>query len=234
MYLVRIFAILLTLLPSAIFAYQVQPMISEINDIGRNTIVTFRVDNPLTTSLPIEVEVYKRTLSDTNVETLVAADDDFLILPPQAEVPANGLQMFRAKYLGDSPITQAQSYRVVFKQLPLNDQQQTNKVNVVFNLATLVFVSPQGAKGQLEHKLDCASENLCQLTVKNIGAGVSRLRDSTLILSNRQGERKSIDWQQVSKLVRFTYLAPEQAITLSLESLQMFPISNAQFKLVNE
>ena len=74
---------LLMMLAWPIVAYQVQPMMVEITSQGKQSMVTYRLQNPGDAPLPVEVEVYKRTFDENLKEVLVSAEEDFIVLPPQ-------------------------------------------------------------------------------------------------------------------------------------------------------
>jgi len=200
---------------SFVSAYQVQPMVAELHTAGNRSSITYRVINPDDVPVPIEVEVMKRSFDENQQEILTEAEDDFIILPPQVDVPANGYQIFRAQYIGETDFTKTQSYRIVFKQLPIEDGSEESQVNMIFNFATLVFVSPPKAEGQLKQTLNCETAETCQLTVINEGDAVMPLLQSKV---NINGEMQG-DWQWLQTKIPVTYLMPEHKIEIKLTDL---------------
>lgn len=213
------FALLSLFISPQLFAYQIQPMLVEIESLGNNTSITFRAANPDAFDIPVEVLVYKRLLDHENKETLVPAEDDFLIFPPQAEIPANDFQVFRAKYIGEPNLLQTVAYRVVFKQLPVEDKSQKSKVNVVFNLATLVFVSPPKSLGKSDTDLYCITSENCLLTVTNTGNGLVQLKDSQLLLTLKDKSEVLLGWKELARFMPYTYLVPQQTVSFELNKL---------------
>lgn len=209
-------------------AYQVQPMVAELLTTSGKSSITYRVINPSDNALPIEVEVYKRTFDAEMQEVLEPSDDDFIVLPPQIEVPANGYQVFRAQYIGDGDFDSTQSYRIVFKQLPLQSEQQQSQVNMVFNFATLVFVSPPESKGELSQNIDCDKENICTLHVENTGNQVVNLVQSNI----RKGDDVKGDWQWLQKQIPVTFLMPQHKLQVPLQEIQDNEQSNQGIRLV--
>lgn len=213
------FSLVLLALSSQILAYQVQPMIAEIKSLGKHSSITFRAVNPDSFDVPVEVVVYKRLLDHDNKETLVPAEDDFLIFPPQTEIPAKGFQVFRAKYIGEPVIDKTVTYRIVFKQLSVNDNAKMSQVNVVFNLATLIFVSPEQSQGKSNTDLYCISSKNCLLTVTNKGNGLVQLKDSQLFLTLKDGTERLLNWQQLAPFMPYSYLVPQQTVSFELNKL---------------
>lgn len=225
----RVFAILsLLCVTLKSLAYQVQPMVAELFTTAGKSAITYRVINPSENPLPIEVEVYKRSFDENMKEVLEPGDDDFIVLPPQIEVPANGYQVFRAQYIGDGNFDSTQSYRIVFKQLPLQSDQEQSQVNMIFNFATLVFVSPPDTKGELTQKISCNDEQACTLNVVNSGNQVVNLVQSSI---QQNGEVKG-DWQWLQQQIPVTFLMPQHTLTIPLNDIFEDPQSQAGVALV--
>ncbi|BDX05957.1 fimbria/pilus periplasmic chaperone [Planctobacterium marinum] len=197
------------------FAYQVQPMVAELYTTGNRSAVTYRVINPSDTPVPIEVVVYKRSFDENQKEILTEAEDDFIVLPPQVDVPANGYQVFRAQFLGDSEFDKTQSYRIVFKQLPIEQQGQASQVNMIFNFATLVFVSQPESQGNLTQTLDCPDAENCTLNIVNDGNAVVNLVQSAI---HFDGEQQG-DWQWLQNNMPVTFLMPEHKLSINIKTL---------------
>lgn len=221
-------AIYLSIVSVSTFAYQVQPMVAELHTSGNRSAITYRVINPSDTPVPIEVVVYKRSFDENQQEILTEAEDDFIVLPPQMDVPANGYQVFRAQYLGDADFEKTQSYRIVFKQLPIEQQGQESQVNMIFNFATLVFVSQPESKGALAQTLNCQAQDNCKLDIINDGDAVVNLVQSTIQVN---GETKG-EWPWLQQKMPVTYLMPEHKLSIDLSELVTEDALPTQVKLV--
>lgn len=196
-------------------AYQVQPMVAELQTAGNRSAVTYRVINPGDEPVPIEVEVYKRSFDEDQKEVLTEAEDDFIVLPPQVDVPANGYQVFRAQYIGAPEFEKTQSYRIIFKQLPIENEGEESQVNMIFNFATLVFVSQPGSQGNLNQQFSCPSKEDCKLNIVNDGNAVVNMVQSSIHLNN---EFKG-DWQWLQNNMPVTFLMPEHKLEINLSEL---------------
>ncbi|WP_440056769.1 fimbrial biogenesis chaperone (plasmid) [Pseudoalteromonas sp. T1lg65] len=208
--------LLLICLANPVIAYQVQPMIVDLASHGKKSMVTYRLQNPSDSALPIEIQVFKRTFDDNQKEVLVPAEDDFIVLPPQIEVPAKGYQVFRAKYLGAPELKQSESYRIVFKQLPLPNEDEKSGVKMVFNFATLVFVSPDGIEAQPENTLVCPDLENCLLTIKNIG---NRVLDLAQYEYRFHQGKTVFSWTEFQPITSGRFIMPGHSVTLELKTL---------------
>lgn len=197
-------------------AYQVQPMIVEIDSVGRNSMITYRLQNPGNVPLPVEVAVMRRTFDENQKEVLVPAEKSFLVLPPQIEVPPGGYQIFRAKYLGNPKLEQTDSYRIIFKQLPVTEDKENSGVKMMFNFATLVFVTPKGVTPENQSKLDCKTAEACHLTVSNHG---KRVLDLSHFAYHFDDGGKVVDWNEMQKLSPGRFVMPGHQLVLDIKSL---------------
>ncbi|NQZ13055.1 MAG: molecular chaperone [Algicola sp.] len=216
-------------LSSPAMAYQVQPMIVELSSQGKKSLVTYRLQNPGTTALPVEVVVYRRTFDENDKEVLVPAERDFIVLPPQIEVPANGYQVFRAKYLGKPDLLQTDSYRIVFKQLPLGDEKAQSGVKMMFNFATLVFVSPKGVTAKQQSSLKCDEISDCKLTIGNQGKRVLDL--SHFDYHFNKGETV-FRWTTFQTITSGRFIMPGHQVVLDLAGLLKGKVTPS-FEMVN-
>ncbi|KZN44489.1 fimbrial biogenesis chaperone [Pseudoalteromonas luteoviolacea] len=212
----RLFMLLLFWLSLPTLAYQVQPMIVDLAAHGKKSLVTYRLQNPSENTLPIEIEVYKRTFDENQQEVLVPAEDDFIVLPPQVEVAANSYQVFRAKYLGSPELKETHSYRIVFKQLPLPEEDDKSGVKMVFNFATLVFVSPEGINAQAQTSIQCEKIEDCTFTIANSGKRVLDL--STFDYQFHNGET-NIEWAQLQSITSGRFIMPGHKMEVDLQSI---------------
>ncbi|XOV77499.1 MAG: fimbria/pilus periplasmic chaperone [Aestuariibacter sp.] len=203
-------------------------MVAELYTTSGKSAITYRVINPSDISLPIEVEVYKRSFDEDMKEVLEPSEEDFIVLPPQIEVPANGYQVFRAQYIGDGDFDTTQSYRIVFKQLPLQSEQNQSQVNMIFNFATLVFVSPPDTKGELTQNLSCDENQSCHLHIENTGNQVVNLVQSSI----KMNDEVKGDWQWLQKQIPVTFLMPKHKLQVPLNDIIDNPQSQQGVKLV--
>ncbi|CAH9049391.1 hypothetical protein PSECIP111951_01395 [Pseudoalteromonas holothuriae] len=214
--MMRKLLLLLWCLSAPVMAYQVQPMIVDLAAHGKKSVVTYRLQNQSDSALPIEIEVFKRTFDKDQKEVLVSAEEDFIVLPPQIEVPARGYQVFRAKYLGSPELKQTHSYRIVFKQLPLPNEEEKSGVKMVFNFATLVFVSPNGIQAQQKATLDCSKLVDCNLTIENEG---ERVLDLSHFEYRFHQQETKVSWTEFQAVTSGRFIMPGHSMIVNLQPL---------------
>lgn len=227
----RLYPFFLLICSFSCYAFEVQPMIAELKTSGSSSKLTYQVSNPDDKPTPLEVVIYKRDFNEGGQEVLIPAEQDFMLFPPQIEIPARGTQVFRAQYIGNS-LEESTSYRIVFKQLPIAETDESSKISMLFHFATLVFVSPERSQAILAQSLDCNSTARCQLNIENTGNGVLDLSYSQLT----SPDSPPIKWQDLKEQAGKTFLLPRQQITFNLEQFKNIkkPTTNLIFKTKNE
>lgn len=126
-------------------AARISPMIVDLTPSGRGTIARVELTNPDPRSFPVEVEMMRGEISEQGELTLTPADDQFLVFPAQAVVPATSQQVFRIQYIGEPTLARSEVYYMVVKQIPVALSTTQNEVQVVVNFNVLVNVAPDGA-----------------------------------------------------------------------------------------
>jgi fimbrial chaperone protein len=127
----------------------VEPLFVEVAP-GQSAAIRARntSDKPMT----LELEIEARHVSQDGVQTRSPADDDFIAIPPQAVVPAQGTQVFRLQSLPTGS-TQSKSYFVTVHQLPVKMEELEGggaQVQMVFAFDVAVHVVPSGVQAKPE------------------------------------------------------------------------------------
>lgn len=133
------------------------PMVTEIQTQGAAATARIQIGNETQSVLPFEAHISEVHFGPNGERTETAADQDFLIFPPQGLIGAGGHQVVRVQWVGDAALPASHSYYLDVRQLPvqLNDQSDPNapptaRVQVVYEIKALVTVSPKGAKSHVE------------------------------------------------------------------------------------
>ena len=189
-------------------AFQIEPMIHSLQTHGANAQAEYRVENTGTEPLAIESEVFARSIISNIDESLEPADRDFIVMPPQAVIPPGEFQLFRARYLGSQELDESTSYRIVFKQLPLQYDADGSGVDLLFNFATLVFVSPTHSSASIQTNVENDD-----IEVTNIGNGVANLNLSLLTLSSEM-DNQTLSWNDFGEVSPASYLLPNQTVRI--------------------
>lgn len=152
--IILIFAGLLGGLPGLVGtdarAQSVQPMRFDLKPSGTEAQTTMSVHNNRAYPITVEMDAQAVVLDEAGREVLSAADDEFLIFPPQAIIQPGATQSVRVQYIGEPDIDVSKSYRVNVTQLAVDlSGEQRSGVAVAFSFATLAGVVPPGAKPQV-------------------------------------------------------------------------------------
>ncbi len=100
-------AIIMTLVdPTNGAAFEVKPLIHDLESVGRRTTSTIVVTDPSYQPLLTEITVNQRVFDDAGVQELVSADDDLLVFPPLASIAPGATQSIRIQWLGDPQIAE--------------------------------------------------------------------------------------------------------------------------------
>ena len=129
----------------------VQPLVVEVEP-GRST--SIRVRNVSDESTSIETVVAERLIDANGVQTQKAAEDAFILLPPQGTIPAQGMQVIRVQPVVTGAMTESKSYFISVQQLPVafKPVERTGagaQMLVRFAFDVAVHVVPRGAKPKM-------------------------------------------------------------------------------------
>lgn len=200
---------LIAALPAA--AVRVQPMAYDLTPAGLTATQDLRVENTSDKAMPVELKVERRQILRDGTEKRTAADDAFLLFPPQGIVPPNGFQTFRVQYIGDPAIRTTELYVVTVVQLPIDTTgEKATGVQFLFNLGTLAAVSPTGVKAQIEitDVKPAATANKLAITVLNAGNGYARLRYGKWTLTGGDGKIETLEGEALSTAITQPLIEP--------------------------
>ncbi|MGR5267427.1 fimbrial biogenesis chaperone [Vibrio astriarenae] len=190
-------------------AFQVEPMVHNLLSFGNKSQATYRLSNPSSIEAAVEATVYIRKIDAAGNEELTPSNDDFIIMPPIASIPPGSSQLFRVRYLGEPQLHKSLSYRIIFNQLPI--QEEKDGITILYSFGTLVFVSPENVQPELEASIDSN-----KLTIKNTGNGFADL--STLESVSLQGlnQNYSYSWAEIADYAGLNFLISGQSTTIDL------------------
>lgn len=220
-------------------AYELFPMSLILEEQGRQSHGVFRIRNTTPRPLTIEVSAAKRVFQDGYYDDLVDADEDFMLMPPQAYIEPGRSQVFRVRYLGNEQLTQAVGYRIRFHQLPVDLAPITGTgVHFLLNINAPVYVVPNSLVAQsAELVSDVIYDNtrdfsrLSELPVKhdnpyglvrfvNRGAGLTDLATGLLRLNYSNGESVDLMWRDFAPAVTIRHLLPDGESLIPVELIE--------------
>jgi fimbrial chaperone protein len=182
-------AFLLIIGASVAWAYQVAPMIYDLKPSGPGATTSIRVQNDGDRPITIELVAEKREFSENGTEKRTPADDDFVLFPPQAVVPAGKTQAVRIQYVGSPTLARSVMYTVMVKQVPVElPNSGPSGVQFVFNFGTVANVVPDGAKAVVDVVSVTPAKSGYQLRLRNSGNKYANLSLGRVMLASGTGE----------------------------------------------
>lgn len=231
----RIAFLSLLFLSSTVTAYELTPMTLSLDEVGRNSRGVFRIYNSNPRPLTLEVSAMRRILKDSYYNETEPADDDFMLMPPQAYIGPGDFQVFRVHYLGNEALEHAVGYRIIFRQLPVDlAPVDGTMVSFLMHVHAPVYVSPDGVEPSISTSLDfndlhnetrfnTERVNLDNpqgvIVLRNKGAGLEDVSLGTLNITFEGGETRSLRWPNLSKGVFVRHILPEGESRIPIELL---------------
>lgn len=229
------------LLSSTALAYELTPMTMSLDEVGRNSSGVFRVYNSHPRPLTLELSSMRRILSEGYYKETEPAEDDFMLMPPQAYIAPGEFQVFRVRYLGNEPLEQSVGYRIIFRQLPVDlAPVDGTGVSFLMHVHAPVYVSPVGVESIISadidfnqlheetrfetHALDLDNP-AGVIVLNNSGNGVEDLSVGELRLTLESGETRTLKWTDFSPGVTVRHILPGGESRIPVERL---PIDNNQ------
>jgi fimbrial chaperone protein len=169
-------------------AMSVEPLVLDVASAGAASKQSFRVGNDGATGLPVEINVARIEIDPNGKLHYQSAEDDFLIYPPQANIPKGGAQTFRVQWIGNPDIKESSNYRFTVSQVPVKQSEDTSGIQISLSFGVIVSVSPpQGnAAIAVTGAKPAKGENGKQavaLSIKNTGNKHAYMRDAAVSLS---------------------------------------------------
>lgn len=227
----------LFLFSSTAAAYELTPMTMALDEVGRNSSGVFRVYNNHATPLTLELSTMRRMLKDSYYNETAPAEDDFMLMPPQAYIAPGDFQVFRVRYLGNEPLDQSVGYRIIFRQLPVDlAPVDGTGVSFLMHVHAPVYVSPVGVESSIstsldfndlheETRFDTKLVNLDNpdgvIVLNNSGDGVEDLSVGELKITLESGETRSLKWTEFSKGVFVRHILPGGESRIPVELLAL-------------
>lgn len=173
--------------------------------------------------MTLELIASRISVDEDGKESLIQAEDDFLIFPPQLILKAGKTQAIRVKYIGEPTIEQSAPYRISIKQIPI-DLSGSGKsgVGMVVNFHTLAHVTPLGAKTDLQvTKISGNAAGNWDISIDNRGKKMGRL--SRTVWKLKDGDKtKTLSIKDVADMTDRNLVMPGQTLNLTIAPIAGF------------
>lgn len=145
---IRAVALVALLVPAAAHAFEVLPTVSVIELPANRSGITLTVHNPRSTDLPVMLEIFERFVAEDGDERHEPADDDFVVFPPQAVVPAGKSQAVRVQWLGAAP-PESRSFHLYASEVPVEFVSDApSQLQRVLRIGASIHVAAGGSQAR--------------------------------------------------------------------------------------
>jgi P pilus assembly chaperone PapD len=223
--------VVLSLVCSYAHAYKVEPMVAEMEPLGKRAQMSMRIDNTSRAPLTVELYPFSMTMDEHGKETIRAADDELLVIPVTAIIEPGRSQSVMIRYLGDPSITQSKSYRIAVKQVEVKRGDGNNgQLGLLLQFNTLVNVRPKNTAPALDIKSVQEGKNKWIVEVENTGNSYGRLTKTNWRVTdgNHSKYLKGID---ISKLIAGTLVLPHSTRYFDMQPLDGFDASKVSIEI---
>jgi P pilus assembly chaperone PapD len=174
-------------IPAAL-AMSVEPLVLDMESLGKGAGHSFKVGNDTALPLPVEISVSRLEIDENGELDYQPAEEEFLVFPPQAIIAEGTAQTFRLQWLGESDIAASRTYRVAVTQIPVKQPDNTSGIQISMSFGVIVNVAPLSGRSAItmsEVKPAKTKDGgpAIALNVKNTGNKHAYLRDAALSLS---------------------------------------------------
>lgn len=179
-------ALALLLIPPGVAAFDIQPTVSVIDLPHNRSGITLTVRNPRQVDLAITTDVVERFVHEDGSERQEAADDLFLVFPPQAVIPAGGSQALRVQWLGPAP-NPSRSFHLFASEVPVKlEESATSQLQTILRMGASIHVASAGSEPR--PVLAAASQDAegVSVTVANEGERFLYVNELTLDFGGTQ------------------------------------------------
>ncbi|MEZ9631117.1 hypothetical protein BCT86_08790 [Vibrio breoganii] len=196
---------------TSVFAYEVSPMFQLLEVAGKNSQGSYEVINSDDDDIFLEAVVYEVSFDFNGKEKLTRAEEDFLVLPPQAQIKQGETQRFRVRYFGNALLPQTKVFRLIFEQIQTSDNPEGESTAVEFlvDFSTVVFVSPVKCQAKVTSIIEKG-----KLTLINPTNCVSDLNNKSFEFSGSSGTA-TVSWLEL-EAASAGYLLPKTQQNLKL------------------
>ena len=227
-----IFLIIVLLNSYSTGAFEVKPMVAELESSGSQSQQTIRISNPSDSPLTIEISAFDLLIDPNGDETLKANDDDFLIIPMTTIIPSGQSQSVIVRYIGEPILENSKAYRVAIDQASV-DLEKTGQSGVGMSVSfrTLFNVVPKGAEAKLliKDKRQVDTETWSVL-LENTGNKYIRLSQAQWLIKGDE-QQLLLEGAELSKALTGKILLPKSSREVSIKIPTKFNAASSDLEV---
>lgn len=216
-----------------ILAFQVQPMVSEIQPIGSQSQQTIRVLNNSDKPLTVEISALDLLVNGNGQEELRPNEDDFLIIPLTTIIPAGKTQSVIVRYIGEPVLSESKAYRITITQVRVDlGDLGGSGVGMALSFKTLLNVVPTDAKAKLVIKnKEQFAKNTWKVSLENKGNKFIRLSQAKWVVKSK-GQVFILEGQKLSSALDGKFLLPNSSSEVLIKIPSKFNAKKSDLEVV--
>ncbi|MBE0379393.1 MULTISPECIES: fimbrial biogenesis chaperone [Pseudoalteromonas] len=213
-------------------AFQVKPMVAELESLGSQSQRTMRILNTSKEPLTVEISANNLTLDAAGNELLSENEDDFLILPMTTVIPVGKSQSVLIRYIGEPMLTESKSYRIIVDQVAVDlAQMNTSGVGMTLSFQTLFNVVPKDAQAKIEIMgKTMVSKGVWEIELENKGNRYVRLAQEKWLIQ-QDSDVYTLEGRELSDALVGKFLMPNSKLKVKLKVPEKFDISRSQLEI---
>lgn len=146
--------------------------------------IAVTVVNEGTEELVMQSEIYSWQQKPGGEDALTPTED-LVLSPPIVKLAPKARQVLRLARVGGPPAGQEQSYRIIVREVPEARQTDRNaKVQMALAFSLPIFITPPGAKRQVQCDVQRTSAQAVKVNCGNNGKAYAQIRGITLFAPN--------------------------------------------------
>mgnify|MGYP003624258232 CR=1 FL=1 len=217
----------------SIFAYQVNPMVSELLPMGSGSQQTMRIINTSHKKLTIEILAYNLLIDQHGKENLKENDSDFLIIPMTTIIPPGKAQSIIVRYIGEPVLSASEAYRIAVNQVVVDlDDGGYSGVDMTVSFRTLLNVVPKNSKAQLVIlSKEQTRENTWNVLLENKGNRYIRLSKAKWVIES-ENNKLVLEGKELSEALSGKLLLPNSRREISIVLPEKFKADTSTLEVI--
>ena len=132
-------------------SFEMSPILAELQPSGSRAEQTFRLVNRSSTPIAVDAAIRDRTMDDKGRNLDGEISEDFILVPPQMVVPAQGTQTLRLRWIGEPSVDRERPFRMRVRQIPVDfgEAVEGGRMTMAFSYVANIYVAPPNAQSQL-------------------------------------------------------------------------------------
>lgn len=201
--LLGVLGLLLVGTPSA--ALLVQPVFLDMRYSGVQSNGGIRVVNDRNRPVSVEVTVSSLEIPEAGAAVFTPIEgEDFLIFPAVANIPPNGTQIFRIRWVGDPTLAEGKLFAFTTSEMPVEiDGTSGAAVQLLYAIQTVVAIGPSRSRAEIAPIAIRRAESAdgakgVVVTFENTGVLHGQVNSSTITVSGPSGWSHRMEPAEVS------------------------------------